>query len=210
MKILIIDNHPIVTHSLKQLLEEHYLHAEIEIAHCSRDANKILDSLSFDLVISDFFIDENNGLDIYILNKNKNCFSSFLLVTVLQNIPIIQSAINQGINGIVSKESSFEDYLTAVASAIKGEFYLCENMKRIIANYELNKQKGLFITKRESEIINYILTGLKNKEMATRLNVSVSTIETHKKNLIKKFNLSGSSQLTKFIAENQILGKMEY
>ena len=209
MKILIIDNHPIVVLSLKQLVTENYPDAVIETANSSLDANNMLSSSYFDLVICDFFIDENNGLDIYTLNKKNGCFTGFLLVTVLQNVPIMQSALRGGINGIVSKETSFDEYILAIDSIINGKTYICKTIERMIANYELNKQKGLFITKRESEIIHLIHLGLKNQEIASKLNVSVSTIETHKKNLIKKFNLSGSSGLTKFISENQILGKME-
>jgi DNA-binding NarL/FixJ family response regulator len=204
MKILIIDNHPIVVLSLKQLVTENYPEAEIETANSSFDANIILSSSNYDLVICDFFIDTNNGLDIFLKYKDKKCFKYFLLFTILQNATMIQSALEVGVNGIISKDTHYEECIEIIKNIASGEKYICENIKKILDDFQLNKTNGKFITKREEEIIKLIGLDMKNKDIALKLNVSISTVETHKKNLIRKFNLKGSYGLIQFIANNNL------
>jgi DNA-binding NarL/FixJ family response regulator len=205
MKILIIDNHPIIVSSLMKVISQQYPDWDISSAVNSTEADTLIQSNTFELIICDYFLDIQNGLDIFLKHKQESRFGSFLLVTVLQHVPIIELAIKQGINGIVSKEAHNHEYLEGIHAILQGSTFLCTKTKELLAAYKTSKEKNSFITKREFEILKLLKLDLKNHEIANQLHLSVSTIETHKKNLIKKFNVKGTTGLLRYVHENHLL-----
>jgi DNA-binding NarL/FixJ family response regulator len=111
--------------------------------------------------------------------------------------------LQMGAMGYVTKNSSKEEMLTAILEVSKGKKYICEEVKSILAQQELEKQNEFpgmnTLTEREIDIIQLIKEGLSSKEIASKLDITLKTVEVHRYNILKKLNLKNTAALVNFI-----------
>ena len=106
-----------------------------------------------------------------------------------------------GAMGYVTKNSSKDEMITAIVEVSKGKKYICEEVKNILADqemddvsYELNS-----LSRRELDIINLIKKGFSSREIGLQLELSLKTVEVHRYNLLKKLKLKNTAALVNFI-----------
>lgn len=125
--------------------------------------------------------------------KLKHSNSRILVLSNRQSREEIQTLIDLGIKNYVFKECSREELVHAIYSAAKGEQFFCKNTFQTLFGNKLLPEKDDNIpqlSSRETELIHLIAEGLTNKEIADKLFLSVHTIKTHRKNIIKKLGFS--------------------
>ncbi|NNU33713.1 response regulator transcription factor [Mucilaginibacter sp. S1162] len=125
--------------------------------------------------------------------KLKHSNSRVLVLSNRQSREEIQTLIDTGIKNYVFKECSREELVHAIYSAAKGEQFFCKNTFQTLFGNKLLPEKDDNIpqlSSRETELIHLIAEGLTNKEIADKLFLSVHTIKTHRKNIIKKLGFS--------------------
>ncbi|MGF7080827.1 response regulator transcription factor [Mucilaginibacter sp. UYCu711] len=125
--------------------------------------------------------------------KLKHRGTRVLVLTNRQSREEIQALIDLGIKNCVFKECSREELVHAIYSAAKGEQFFCKNTFQTLFGNKLLPEKDDNIpqlSSRETELIHLIAEGLTNKEIADKLFLSVHTIKTHRKNIIKKLGFS--------------------
>jgi DNA-binding NarL/FixJ family response regulator len=125
---------------------------------------------------------------------------------------IIDRMFASGASGYILKESAFEELYGAIQEVLKGRFYLTPSIARMYVDSEENefqsleeisKSKG--ISKKEREVLQLVAEGLKTRDIARRLNLSVKTVESHRRNMMKKLSIFTIAGLTKFAIQEGII-----
>lgn len=169
------------------------------------------------------YISTNSPPDVFICDLNINNQDGFLLIEVLKTQLkstkkiiltayyedfLIQKAKKLGMNAFLKKETTAEELIGIIETELSNEFYVNGSGNKSLNVYSkidspiINKFR---ISKQEKEVIKLIIKGLTSKEIADALFVSKTTIDTHRKNIHKKLEISNSSSLIKFAHENNLL-----
>lgn len=123
----------------------------------------------------------------------------------MHSMPVYARRILQsGASGYVTKNSSKEELFEALVEVEKGNKYICEEVKNILAHQELEESPEAgpdlnLLSKRELEVVQLIKEGLSSKEIAQKLDLSLKTVEVHRYNILKKLNLKNTAALVNFI-----------
>lgn len=112
--------------------------------------------------------------------------------------------LQSGASGYVTKNSSKEELFEALVDVQKGNRYICEEVKNILAHQELDDsgESGPdlnLLSRRELDVVQLIKEGLSSKEIAQKLDLSLKTVEVHRYNILKKLNLKNTAALVNFI-----------
>ncbi len=204
MKILIIDNHELILDSIKNLLTENIPTVKIWSSLNSEVAINYINDIEFDFIICDYKLDELNGIDIYQYVKNKGKKCKFLILSMINDPVIIETILEYGVNGFICKDGSKSELIKAINELKENEKFICVASQEILKNHKRKSKIPVFLTKREFEILGLIMKEYKNQDIAKRLSISVSTVETHKKNLIAKLEVKSTVGLVKYVIEKQL------
>jgi DNA-binding NarL/FixJ family response regulator len=149
------------------------------------------------LIILSLFIGEMDTFDLITYLRAMCSKTKIVLFTSVFNQEIILKAIKSGANGIISKTANSNSFINGLQNVVTNNRFTCigveENPKTHFKKREdLDKHK---LTKREREILSLIKEGIKNKEISVILNISLSTVEFHRKNLYLKYEVSNVAGL---------------
>jgi DNA-binding NarL/FixJ family response regulator len=205
MKVLIIDNHDFILDSVRNVISSNGRFTSIETVNSPVKALETIKITSPDLIISDYKMPEMNGLELVLAVKENNVKSKIIILSMVDEAEVIQTLINQGINAYINKESSIANLAKAIDEVLEGNSFYCVHTQEVLKKYRQHSiQSTVFLSKRELEILKLIVSEFKNQDIAVKLNISVSTVETHKKNLIKKLNVKSVVGLVRYALEKQI------
>jgi DNA-binding NarL/FixJ family response regulator len=205
MKVLIIDNQELILHCLTLFLEERQLCKEVITTKNFEEGLSIAKIEKPDFIISCYVI-ENETILPFISGLNKHKISSkCIILTVRSEGAIVDKLVSLGVCGFINKMSPKLEILRGIVSVIQGEQFLCKISKEALKKHNENKTYNSILSQRECEILNYIIQEKKNAEIANLLYISVSTVETHKKNIIRKTGVKSTLGLVKYVAESRIL-----
>lgn len=195
VKIVIVEEHLLVRDGLKQLLLNSSNYRIVGEASESTKAIQLIKDKSPDVVLLDIALHPLNGFEICKIIKREYRQVKVLFVTISNDIYSVKKAIHMGANGFIDKFSLASELLRSIDLVAKGEFYLSE----AISNSELYTSNDWveLITYRELEILKNISNGLTSKEIAENLFLAKSTVETHRKNIIRKLKATNTANLIK-------------
>jgi DNA-binding NarL/FixJ family response regulator len=137
------------------------------------------------------------------------------VLTVHSSEEYIDAALKAGADGYVLKDSSSAELLQAIRSVIRGQRYLCPPVSaKIISGYlgerdARNAASLQLLTDREREILTLVAKGLSNKRIATRLTLSVKTVEKHRSNFMRKLELHNTAGITMFAISKRLVSSGE-
>jgi DNA-binding NarL/FixJ family response regulator len=204
MKILIADNHELVLDSLEQIISSNLLATVLFRATNGKQALDIAKYKQPDLIISDYRMEEMNGLELLIAAKKENPTVKFLVVSMVNEPLVIEALVQNGVDGYVNKDCDKWEILKSIKTILGGQSFFCKSTYRIMKSSKLTYNERPYLSKRELEILKLVYAEKKNQEIAVLLGISVSTVETHKKNLIKKLKVKTTVGLIKYVAQNQL------
>ena len=204
MKILIIDNHELILDSIKVLIHESFPDAKIWTSQTSELGKSYIKDISFDYIVCDYKIDELNGIDVFQYSKSLGNKSLFIIVSMINDPIVIETILELGINAFICKEGSKTELIKAIHELGKNDRFICVVTQEILKDHKRKSKSQVFLTKREYEILTLIMKEFKNQDIAKKLSISVSTVETHKKNLMAKLQVKGTVGLVKYALENQL------
>lgn len=196
--LLIVEDHLITAEMLKMQVETISDYKVIGILQTISDIINFDKYSDIDAVISDYLLTDTNGIQIVKQIKDVNPDIKIIILSGISDANVIIECFKQGINGFISKESSISNVVNSIDCVIKGGNYMCEKtistvMKKYSDfNTQLSENKKVLIsnkalTKRENEILKLIADGEKNHQIAAKLYISDRTVETHRRNILKKF-----------------------
>lgn len=198
--VLIADDHPFVLTFLQKLLEEHFEVNKITTLLTLSELNKDIEKNTYDLYILDLEFKEGNCYELINTIKSQQKKARIIINTAHREPWHINALLKLNPNGIVLKDSCEKHLLEAVSTVVKGETFFCPNCRKLKYNYSSNakRAKGLQkeITSKEREILQLIANGATTQEIADACNISVNTVEYHRKNLIVKLEAENAAHLT--------------
>jgi two-component system, NarL family, nitrate/nitrite response regulator NarL len=206
IKILIIDDHPLVIDGIKTMLkDETYLQIEAAVKN-GKDALDFLENkIAVDVILLDINLPDIDGLRLCELIRNKDKTVKIVGLTYVNEAGIITQLIRKGANGYLLKNMEREELIEAINRVMDGSVYLSKaaNEKIIQQLQGLGlPQNGIpALTRREKEILQLLCEGKTSQEIADKLFLSYYTVDTHRKNMLQKFNVHNTQSLMKVVRE---------
>jgi DNA-binding NarL/FixJ family response regulator len=203
-RIVLADDHKIIRDGLKALLEKE---REIEIvaeAENGRQALQLVRKLSPDVVIMDISMPDLNGIDATRQITSEQPSVKVIALSMHSQRQFVDGMLRAGVSAYLLKDTAFEELVKAVRVVLSGKKYLSPDVTDIVfQDYTQppatpNGAPTAELTLREREVLQLIAEGRATKQIADRLNISVKTVETHRKNIMEKLNLHTVAELTKY------------
>jgi len=200
MKVLLIDDHRMVNSALSSTLKETGRFSECIQANSLGEAEAFIKGCGEKLpgiIILDIMLGEENGLDFLpfiedFCREKRVKKPSVLVCSALEETFRIQEAIKMNASGYINKTCSETEFLNAVDTVLRGEFYISGgNISSIVKSHELYDR----LSGREIEIINLIKKNKSNKQIAEKLNISIRTVEKHISNIFFKTGINTRQEL---------------
>ncbi len=196
-KALIVEDHPIVSDSLYRLITDTF--ENIICIHASTGAKGLsyLNGNHFDIILLDINLPDISGIEFCSTARTWYPDLKILAVTSLAQRYIIEKMIQAGVNGFVLKTSDIKDITEGIKQVMEGGSYFGKGVKELMTNRFSKDSSVPMVTRRENEILKLIAEGFTNQEIAEKLFISTSTVDSHRKNLLLKFDVKNSAALVK-------------
>jgi two-component system nitrate/nitrite response regulator NarL len=210
VRILIVDDHPLVIDGIKTMLkDETYFHIEAA-TKTGKEALAFLDgSPAVDIILLDINLPDTDGLKLCEQIRTKNKSVKIIGLTYVNEAGIITQLIKRGANGYLLKNMEREELIHAMNQVMDGIIYLSkaanEKIIQQLQPYDLSKNNIPVFTRREKEILTLLAEGLTSQEIAARLFLSNYTVDTHRKNMLQKFNVHNTTALLNVVRELRII-----
>jgi DNA-binding NarL/FixJ family response regulator len=204
LRILLADDHVIVRHGLKLLIDGQ---PDMRVIAEVGDGNSAVQravALKPDVVVMDISMPGINGLLATRMLKQLQPQAAIVTLTRHSDDAYLQELLRAGVSGYVLKQSAPTELLQAIRAAAAGGQYLDSALTARVTAGFLGKpgkrvsRPGATVSDRESEVLRLIASGYSNKEIAARLTLSVKTVEAHKANAMKKLDLNGRIDIVKY------------
>lgn len=208
--VLIIDDHPLFSRGLSQLIETQKDYKVTGIAKNHDEAIKMLNELSPDLAIVDLNLGQEDGLelikDILALKPQ----TKILVLSMHDERYYADRALKAGAKGYIMKEEAESNVSTAINTVMQGKIYLSQAEQKRHDELALNKNSNnnsepidlvSTLSDRQLQIFTLLGKGLGTVEIAEKLKLSIKTIDTHKENMKEKLNCESAAELRKMAIE---------
>lgn len=193
IKVLVVDNHPIVTTGFQLLFENHNEIRVIGTVGSGVEIFEFVRNNEVDVIVSEIELPELNGITALRAIKKEHSKINIIMFSYHPEEIYAISSIKAGASGYVSKFESTDVITSAIKTAHKGDIHLSEKMSKHL-NYNDTKQSKSRIYKRlstrEVEVLKLLSSGKKNKEIAQELDINEKTVSTYKARLFKKLNVT--------------------
>jgi DNA-binding NarL/FixJ family response regulator len=209
-RVLLAEDHALLRQSLKAYLETQGLCQVVGEAQDGREAMRLYGELRPDIVLMDLSMPGVDGMVAVKAIKRDFPTARIIALTAHRSEDYLHAALDSGVDGYVVKAASAEDLVTAIRAVCRGEAYVSPEVSATLINGYLRSSRpertspldGL--TARERHILQLVLQGFKNKEIAEKLFLSTRTVEKHRANFMKKLDLHNLHQVRTFVKMNGI------
>jgi DNA-binding NarL/FixJ family response regulator len=196
-KVLIVEDHPIVSDSLFRLINDTFENTTCVHAGTGTKGLSYLNGNHFDIILLDINLPDMSGIEFCSQARFRFPELKILVVTSMAQRHVIDKAIQSGVMGFVLKTSDVRDITEGIRQVMDGKTYFGLGVRDIMDGQTVSGSSEPVITRRESEILRLIADGFTNQEIADRLFISSSTVDSHRKNLLVKFNSKNTAALVK-------------
>ena len=204
IRVFVVDDHPLVQEGMRSLLGNE---KGIEICGYAMTAQSCLGYFvhnSADVILMDINLPDINGLDLCKEIKTKYPGIMVLALSTFNQGSYVTKMMENGASGYVVKNADKKELLEAIHEVSKGKTWLSFEAGQAMRKNNESAQVPV-ITRREKEILALIAEGLTNPEIANKLFVSSSTVDSHRKNLLAKLNVKNTAALVKFAMDHQLI-----
>jgi DNA-binding NarL/FixJ family response regulator len=206
-KLVIVDDHPIVIEGLSALLQAE---EDLQIAGTFTTGNAFLSFLKargeVDIVLLDITLPDINGVEVCKEIKKLSPETKVLIISNHSERSIIMQMLQQGASGYLLKNASSEELVRCVHDVLDGKIALSAEVTAIMTRPLQNELKDIpHLTKREMQVLTMIAAGRTSASIAEELCVSQFTVETHRRNLMQKFDASNTASLIRMAVEQKLL-----
>ena len=205
IKILLADDHTIVRQGLARLLEDQ---TDLRVVGEATDGRMALEKatvLKPDIVIMDIAMPLMNGIEAAKRIRKQLPETKILILSMYSHEHYIHQLLETGISGYLLKDSSGRDIISAIKAAMKGETFLSPSISKKVVESYLSPRKSSSmeerykqLSNREREVFQLIAEGHSTKRIGEMLYVSVSTVKSHKGNIMEKLGVSNPIRLVHF------------
>jgi len=202
-RVLIVDDHPMVAQGISAILETY---DDIEVVGTLCNGQEAIDQvagLDPDVILLDLNMPQVNGLAATEIILERRPDSRVLILSMHDSMEYINIALSHGAMGYLLKDVPTEEIKDAIDIVMQGQRYLCAGAASAISPVDDDKRAHL--TSREQTILLELAQGKSNKDVGQALDISVRTVETHRKNIKRKLGISSTAGLTRYAMEHGVL-----
>ncbi len=205
MKVILIDDHPILLNGLVSILKSS---GQVEIlgtGGSSAEAIKLLSQNQPDILLCDYNLPDETGLAL--VQKVKRIYPSvkIIILSMHSEAYLVKEILKEGIQGYVLKKDTQEELLAALEAVNAGRMYFSNEINAILMKSLHDPGEEKLLTERELEILQLIALECNNKQISERLFISERTVETHRKNIFRKTKTTSLVGLIKFAYANNLI-----
>jgi DNA-binding NarL/FixJ family response regulator len=204
--LIIVDDHPIVVEGLRMLL------SQLKDIIISASFNSGSDFLAYpelnkiNIVLLDIFLPDINGIDLCLKVKKLYPKITILAMSSQSERSIVTQIIKNGASGYLLKSATLEEFRECIQLALNGKLAFSNEVKEIVNKTTINDLKVIpRLTKREKEILILLSKGKSTQEISEFLFLSFLTVQTHRRNLLNKFQVKNVVELLNYSNENSLL-----
>ena len=203
--VLIADDHFVVRQGLVTMLVPRNGMVVVGEAATGQEAVNLARALQPDVILMDMIMPEMDGPEAITLIKKENPKARILVLSSFGDSKQVSGAIQAGASGYLLKDSSPDDLLQAIRSVFRGNLFL----PQALAGELVQPQRAIVapdqLTERETDVLRLLVQGQSNKEIASNLNVSMTTVRSHVSNILMKLGVSNRTQAALVAQERRLL-----
>jgi len=211
IRLLIADDHSFIIDGIVALLSNDAKFEVVGISNSGKDAIHKFELLHPDIVIMDISMPEISGIEATKLIIGEHPAAKIIALTQHDDIEYILEFLKVGGLGYILKTANKNELIEAITSVNNGSRYISSSVSKIMvdglisSNKRDDSEKEIPLTKREIEIIKLISDDLTNNEIADKLNISLRTVETHRRNLMQKLDVKSTVALIRWAIQHKIM-----
>jgi len=212
LRILLADDHIVMRTGLRALLERQSNLEVVGESENGRETLELVTSLRPDVVVMDVGMPILNGIEATKTIVAESPATSVVILSMHADESYVMRALKAGARAYLLKDSAAADLISAIQAVSQNKSFFSPKVSRIMAEdyVRVLKQKGAvdsydLLTGREREILQLLVEGKANKEIATALNISPYTVETHRSHILQKLNLHNSVELVLYAVRKGII-----
>jgi DNA-binding NarL/FixJ family response regulator len=212
LRILLADDHVVMRTGLRALLERQPNLEVVGESANGRETIELAASLRPDVVVMDVGMPDLNGIEATKAIVTQRRVTAVIVLSMHADESYVMRALKAGARAYLLKDSAAADLIGAIEAVSQGKSFFSPKVSRILAEdyVRVLRQKGAvdsydLLTSREQEILQLLAEGKANKEVATDLNISLYTVETHRSHILQKLNLHNSAELVLYAVRKGII-----
>lgn len=212
MRVLLADDHSIVRRGMRSLLETDPSIQVVAEAADGLEALRLCEEHHPDLLILDVAMPKLNGIDVAARAQKLQPPPRTIMLSMYLDESYVMRAINAGARAYLLKDATDEDLLPAIRNVAAGKSFFSPAVSAVLAEEYMHQlqERGLtdsydLLTDREREVLQLLAEGRSNKEVAALLEVGVSTVETHRGNLMQKLNLHSTAEIVLYAVRKRLI-----
>lgn len=207
LRILIVDDHDVVRSGLRPILEAQANWTVIAEARDGKEAIAKAIETQPDIAVVDYSLPLLNGVEVTRQIRARLPKTEVLIFTMHDNEALVQELLRAGARGFVLKSDARKYLVEAItALAVHRPFFTTKISEAMLQTYVTRSgQVASPLTNRERTIVQLIAEGHSNKAVASTLNISLKTVETHRASVMRKLSLSSSAALVRYAIRNKIV-----
>ncbi|EJO9873159.1 response regulator transcription factor [Vibrio vulnificus] len=207
IRVVIVDDHQVVLDGFMARLE---MEPEIDVVGTASNGLEALDVVKQhkpDVVLMDISMPILNGIEATRMIKAEWPEAKILMLTMHDNREYIMKVMQEGAVGYMLKEISAEKMVQAIKTVNQGSTYFCESVTQTLFTQEIvpTAQRPNPLSRREEAVLRLVAQGHSSKKIATLLEISYRTVETHRHNIKHKLDLNSTAELAKYALEQGLI-----
>jgi DNA-binding NarL/FixJ family response regulator len=202
IKVFIVDDHYMVIEGIRSLLSSE---SNLEWTGHAMNAESCLAFLSNclpDVLLMDINLPDRSGIELCKEVKEKYPSVFVIGLSTFNQQSFIQKMMDNGASGYVLKNATQDELMEAIITVANGKTYLSFEAGKTLQKI---KDSSVVLTRREKEVLELIAEGLTNNEIASKLFIGTTTVDTHRKNLLIKFDVKNTAALIRTAVQMQII-----
>jgi two-component system response regulator NreC len=204
IRVLIADDHKIVRDGLRNLIEKEAGMEVVGEAENGRKTIKLTQKLMPNVVVMDVSMPDMNGIEATERITTDIPSVKVIALSMHSDRRFVLGMLEAGASGYLLKDCAFDELASAIRQVTTGKTYLSPEIADVVVKGYLHKKPfsdsaaNAVLTSREREILQLLAEGMTAKEIAVHLNLSIKTVETHRRNIMEKVNIHSIAELTKY------------
>ncbi len=204
-KALIVEDHPIVSESLSNIINSSDLDLQCHHVTNAHDGLAWLNGNKAEIILLDINLPDISGIEFCTIAKSRFAGIKILAITSIEQRHVVDQMLSAGADGFIQKRSDISEILEAIKQIINGNKYISTAVADLLRGKQATNGELPVLTRREVEVLKLIADGLTNQEIAEKLFISSWTVDSHRKNLLMKFHAKNTAILVKTAVTSGII-----
>src|SRR5581483_1602927 len=212
LRVLLADDHSLVRRGMRSLLETDQSIEVVAEAADGLEALRMCEEHNPDVVILDVAMPKLNGIEVASRTQKLEHAPKAIMLSMHVDEAYVMRSLHAGARAYLLKDATDEDLLPAVRAVAAGKSFFSPAVSGLLAEEYVQQleERGLtdtydLLTDREKEVLHLLAEGRSNKEVASLLDVGVSTVETHRANLMQKLNLHSTAEIVLYAVRKRLI-----